>query len=92
MVGYDYDIFERCEFMKPYGVFDDTNDFCPDSDHLYVSFDEAKITIPSGVSYIFMPKLRFSLGFVDQNYAPIIPVKDFSFDGVVGKLDKVTIN
>ena len=79
-------------FMKPYGIIDDLDDYKPDYTYDLTDFDEAKITIPSGVSYIFMPKLEEELSFVDQNYAPIIPVKDFGHDGVVGKLYKVTIN
>lgn len=77
-------------YVEPYGCFDEDDAFCPFFDCFVVSFDEAKITIPSGVSYIFMPKLQYPLSFVDQESAPIIPEKNF--DDVVGKLYRVTIN
>ena len=79
------------KFIKSYGCIDDSRDFMPYYNYIETVFDNAKITIPSGVSYIFMPLLVNKLGFVDQNDAPIIPVKDFG-SGVVGKLYKVTIN
>ena len=81
-------------FLKLYGCFDDMASFCPLSryENVGLSFDEAKITIPSGVSYIFMPELKYEMSFETQDRSVIIPNKDFGSDGVVGKLYKVTIN
>ncbi len=81
-------------FMKPYGVVYDkrSGGFTPGYLYENSTFDNAKITIPTGVSYIFMPEMHGWMSFVeeddDENY--IFNPKDFG-SGVVGKFYSLTI-
>ena len=81
---------ERQGIIKPYGMINDRSGYIPGHISKQSAFDEAKITIPSGVSYIFMPQMQGTIGFFDKDGKAIIPEKTIN-TAVVGKLYKVTI-
>ena len=81
---------ERQGIIKPYGMINDRSDFAPGHISKQSAFDEAKITIPSGISYIFMPEMKGKISFIDKDGTAIIPEKTIS-TAAVGKLYKVTI-
>lgn len=79
------------DFTIPYGVLNEMHSFCPDYFYESDYYDVVeKITIPSGVSYIFMPMLDGAISLLREDETTIIPEKDF--DEEIGKLYKVTIN
>ena len=77
-------------FIKPYGKINDRSGFIPGHISKQSAFDEAKITIPSGISYIFMPEMKGKIGFFTEDGTAIIPEKTIN-TAVVGKLFNVTL-
>ena len=81
---------EHQGIIKPYGMINDRSGFIPGHISKQSAFDEAKITIPSGISYIFMPQMQGKISFIDKDGTAIIPEKTIN-TAVVGKLYNVTL-
>lgn len=83
-------------YVFTYCLLDGNNNFQPAknySNEVSSTFTYANpITIPSGISYIFIPFWQGTLGLFTEDNRPIIPVKDFGTEGSgVGTLFTYTI-
>lgn len=67
-------------FVKPYCLLDDENHFTPAADFDdKVDFSDVKFTIPTGISYVFMPPtVSQELGLYDSNREPVVRKETFS--------------
>lgn len=67
-------------FVKPYCLLDVENHFSPSADFdVNKDFSDVKFTIPTGISYVFMPPtVSQELGLYDSNREPVVRKETFS--------------